>query len=163
MSEWTKERIEKLKKNSAIGVFGSYSLGVFYKGHKNINRFGVNVIDVNLNLTGGDNLFARDLVELLNESLSMVNEIERLQSEVATLRSQQAELMERQGRWIPINEVPQEGDGKMYLLADFDSAERYGCGIPATVGWYNNLSNEWMLPGGSDLIVTGKQIGRAHV
>lgn len=84
MGEWTPERQKNLKENIAIG--GNYSLGKFRNGHKNINRHGINVIDVHVALTGGDNLYSRQLVEALNEIPDALSEIERQAQEIAALR-----------------------------------------------------------------------------
>ena len=66
---------------------------------------------------------------------ALLDEIERLQSE---------------RRWIPVSKPPEHNNS--VLLADFDSAEKYECGIPATVGFY--FRGEWRLPTGSGVSPT---------
>jgi len=81
--DYTKELHEELKNSICRG---NYSLGEYHKGHKNINKNGVNVIDVNTTLTGGDNLFSRQLVDNLNAIPALLTEIDRSHAEVEQLK-----------------------------------------------------------------------------
>ena len=79
---------------------------------------------------------------LFHEYTRICSENNRLEIELAELQSER--------RWIPVSKPPEHNNS--VLLADFDSAEKYECGIPATVGFY--FRGEWRLPTGSGVSPT---------